>query len=223
MRDSVKEFVKIAASTIPMPESIYEFGSYLVEGQEEIANLRPIFPGKEYVGCDMREGPGVDKVLNLHDIDLPSESVGTVLCLDTLEHVEYPHKALEEIHRILRPGGVVIMSSVMLCPIHDHPSDYWRFTPSAFESLLRDFPSIHVDFAGDDLFPHTVVGVGYKGQANELEPFKAQMNYWRFYWSNQVGQPWIYRTWKSIIELFLPPVCLTLYRHIKWFVRKDRR
>jgi 2-polyprenyl-3-methyl-5-hydroxy-6-metoxy-1,4-benzoquinol methylase len=49
----------------------------------------------------MREGLGVDRILDLHDIDLPSESAGTIICLDTLEHVEYPHRALED---ICRPG-----------------------------------------------------------------------------------------------------------------------
>ena len=43
----------------------------------------------------MREGPSVDVILDLHNIDLPSSSVGTVLLLETLEHVEYPYKALD--------------------------------------------------------------------------------------------------------------------------------
>jgi ubiquinone/menaquinone biosynthesis C-methylase UbiE len=83
----------------------------------------------------MRDGPGVDKLLNLHDIDLPSESVGTILCFDTLEHVEYPHRALEQIYRILKPDGIAVVSSVMDFPIHDYPYDYWRFTPEAFKSI----------------------------------------------------------------------------------------
>ena len=76
-----------------MEEPIYEFGALQLPGLEEFADLRPFFRGKSYVGCDMREGRGVDKVLNLHNIDLPDESVGTVITLDTLEHVEFPHKA----------------------------------------------------------------------------------------------------------------------------------
>ncbi|NMD04281.1 MAG: class I SAM-dependent methyltransferase, partial [Deltaproteobacteria bacterium] len=131
MRDSVKEFVSDVIETVPLKEPIYEFGSYLVPEQIELANLRSLFPGKEYIGCDMRGGPGVDRILNLHNIDLPPATAGTVLCLDTLEHVEYPRKAMEEIHRILKPGGIVIISSVMNYPIHDFPFDYWRFTPEA--------------------------------------------------------------------------------------------
>src|SRR3989337_2282729 len=111
MRESIKQFVTITATSLPLQEPIYEFGALQVPGQEEFADLRTIFPRCDYVGADMREGPGVDRVLDLHSIDLPSESVGTVLCLDTLEHVEYPHQALREIHRILSPtrGAAVII------------------------------------------------------------------------------------------------------------------
>ena len=83
MRDSVKEFVSDVIETVPLKEPIYEFGSYLVPEQIELANLRSLFPGKEYIGCDMRGGPGVDRILNLHNIDLPPATAGTVLCLDT--------------------------------------------------------------------------------------------------------------------------------------------
>jgi hypothetical protein len=95
MRQSIKDFVNIASTSLPILEPIYEFGSFQVPSQVDFADLRPLFRHKEYVGCDMREGIGVDKILNLHDIDIPAESVGTVLCFDTLEHVEYPRWAMD--------------------------------------------------------------------------------------------------------------------------------
>ncbi len=95
MRKVVRDFIREVSETLPILEPIYEFGSFQVTGQEELANLRPFFQGMKYVGTDLREGPGVDVVLNVHNIYLPSESVGTILCLDTLEHVEYPSKAID--------------------------------------------------------------------------------------------------------------------------------
>lgn len=178
MRQNVKDFVSLVAAVLPIKDPIYEFGSLQVAGQEGFADLRPLFPGRKYIGADMREGTGVDKVLDLHEIDLPSESVGTVLCLDTLEHVEYPGKALEEIHRILKPDGLAVISSVMCCPIHDHPHDYWRFTPEAFKSILKPFPHCFVGFAGKKDFPHTVVGVGFKGNSPPLLEFEERYKQW---------------------------------------------
>ena len=170
MRPRIKAFVRMVAETLPIYEPIYEFGSLRVDNQDELANLRPIFPGKEYVGCDMRAGRGVDRVLNLHSIDLPDETAGTVLCLDTMEHVEYPHLALEEMYRILKPGGICVISSVMHFKIHSYPDDYWRFTPSGFTSLLKPFDNSWVGWKGVERFPHTVVGIGLKGPI-DLEAF----------------------------------------------------
>jgi SAM-dependent methyltransferase len=142
------------------------------------ADLRPLFKNKKYVGCDMREGPGVDKILNLPAIGLLSESVGMVLCFDTLEHVEHPRKALEEILRILMPNGIAVISSAMDYPIHDHPHDYWRFTPEAFKSILKPFSNSFVGFQGNERFPHTVVGIGLKNKTPSLLEFKQKYAIW---------------------------------------------
>ena len=56
MRELIKQFVKICAETLPISEPIYEFGSFQVAGQEGFADVRPIFQGKEYIGCDIRGG-----------------------------------------------------------------------------------------------------------------------------------------------------------------------
>jgi SAM-dependent methyltransferase len=185
MRLLINQFVKICAETLPCPEPVVEFGAFQVPGQEAISNLRAYFPNKKYVGADMRMGPGVDVVLNLHHIDLPSESFGTVLMMDTLEHVEFPRKAIDEIYRVLKPGGILLMSSVMNFPIHDYPSDYWRFTPEAFKSLLKPFPHAIVVAAGENLFPHTIVGVGFKGPSDglDLSGFHRDVDSWEQYWT----------------------------------------
>ncbi|MBF0526764.1 MAG: class I SAM-dependent methyltransferase, partial [Deltaproteobacteria bacterium] len=136
MRELIRDFVKICVQNLSLVDPIYEFGSLQVPGQEGFADLRPLFPGRKYLGADMRPGEGVDVILDLHDISLPPDTAGTVISVDTLEHVEYPRKAMQEIRRILKPDGVVMISSVMAFPIHDYPNDYWRFTPSGFSSLL---------------------------------------------------------------------------------------
>jgi len=163
VRKSVREFVEACAGTLDFAEPVYEFGSFQVEGQTGIADLRGLFPHKTYIGCDRREGRGVDRLLDLHAIDLADGTAGSILCLDTLEHVEFPRRAMAEMLRVLGPGGVAVVSSTMYFPIHEHPRDYWRFTPDGFASLLGDFDGSLVESAGWDDFPALVVGVGWKG------------------------------------------------------------
>jgi ubiquinone/menaquinone biosynthesis C-methylase UbiE len=188
MRELIKEFVKIVAEILPVSEPIYDFGALQTPGQEGFADLRPVFPGKKYIGCDLREGPGVDLILNFQNVELPSESAGTVLSLDTLEHVEFPRKAMNEAYRILKPDGILIISSVMNFSIHDYPYDYWRFTPEGFKSLLKAFPSSIVDFAGEENFPHTVIGIGFKKKISEknLDSLKKKFEVWKNTWNISV-------------------------------------
>jgi SAM-dependent methyltransferase len=208
IRELVRQFVQICAEYFVFREPIYEFGCYQPQGQEGFADLRPFFPGKVYIGADLRKGPGVDIILYLHNIDLPSESVGSVLILDTLEHVEYPRKALRELQRILKPGGILIMSSVMDYPIHDSPSDYWRFTPAGFQSLLKDFGISIVGYAGNRDFPHTVVGFGLKGDLSNtaVNEFKQKLEEWSK--GSLDGRKSHVR---NLIKEFLPPVILRFY------------
>ena len=209
MRESIRQFAEIIARTLPIEQPVYEFGALQLPGLEGVADLRPFFPGKEYVGCDMREGTGVDKVLNLHHIDQPDSSVGTVITLDTLEHVEFPHMALQEIHRILKPDGIVVITSVLDFRIHATPYDYWRFTPDGFRSLLAPFASSFVGYAGIDRFPHTVVGIGFKGRPFPLDRFQEEFEEWRTRWLKPKGD-----SWKDVVNLFIPPILVGLDRRI---------
>ncbi len=217
MRESIRQFVEIVSQTLPVEAPVFEFGALQLDGLVASADLRPFFPGKEYVGCDMREGPGVDRVLNLHNIDQPSGSVGTVISLDTMEHVEFPHKAMEEIHRILRPDGVAVISSVLDFRIHATPYDYWRFTPDGFRSILSPFASSFVGYAGKDRFPHTIVGIGFKGKPCPLDKFTGHFEEWRMKWHKPKGD-----SWKDTAYLFVPPILLGLDRRIARLVGKGK-
>jgi SAM-dependent methyltransferase len=218
VRESIRQLVKIVADSFPVEEPIYEFGALQLPGFEDFADLRSFFKEKSYVGCDMREGRGVDKVLNLHNIDVPDGSVGTVITCDTLEHVEFPHTALTEIHRILKPGGMVFLSTVLDFRIHDSPADYWRFTPDGLKSLLKPFSFVFVGSVGRESFPHTVIAIGVKGSKNanlSLDLFLPKFEQWKKAWKNPKG-----KSLKDTLYLFVPPILLGLDRRIAKLFKK---
>ncbi|MDY6863624.1 MAG: methyltransferase domain-containing protein [Thermodesulfobacteriota bacterium] len=162
MQYSIRFLVEEINKAFNLIEPIYEIGSFLVEGQEDLADLRPLFADKTYIGCDIREGKGVDRIEDAEKLSMDDGSVGTVLILETLEHVQNPFLAFREIYRVLMDDGVVVVSSVMDFEIHDHPNDYWRFTPEAFKLLLKEFPNKIIISQGDDKFPLSIIGIGFK-------------------------------------------------------------
>ena len=168
MRPLVRTFVEDCARLFDAAEPIVEIGARPAEGQEQDAYLRDLFPGKAYVGCDIQEGPNVDQIEDIHHLTFDDASVGTVVCVEVLEHVADPIRAVEEIHRVLAPGGVAILTSVMFMPIHAHPWDFWRFTPEGFAKLLEPFETSMVFGYGFDLLPEGVQGIGVKGPFADL-------------------------------------------------------
>ena len=73
---------------------------------------------ERYITADL-ESPLADMHFDIQDIPMADNSVDIVICNHILEHVESDHKALKEIYRIMRPGGM----GVVLAPI-----DYSRET-----------------------------------------------------------------------------------------------
>ena len=169
MRKNINDIVRIFSEEFIIKEPVIELGSFQVSGQEKISDLRPYFKNKIYIGCDMREGVGVDKIENMEKLSFKDSSVGTIILVDTLEHVQNCHIALDEVYRVLKKDGIVIMSSVMDFPIHNHPYDYWRFTPESFRLLLKRFKIKIIGHEGNFSKPHTVFAIGIKSVNSKLE------------------------------------------------------
>src|SRR5262249_25684487 len=139
-----------------------EVGSYQVPGQEGLADLRGLFPGRDYVGLDVRPGPGVDLVGDVEALPQEDGSVGTVLALSTFEHVRRFWEGFAEVRRVLRPDGALLVACPCYFHLHGHPHDYWRFTPDALKLLLEEYPSKIVGWHGPASRPANVWALAFR-------------------------------------------------------------
>ncbi len=67
---------------------------------------------QNYITADL-ESPLADMHFDVQQIPMADSSVDIIICNHLLEHVESDHKALKEMYRIMRPGGL----GIMLAPI----------------------------------------------------------------------------------------------------------
>lgn len=154
--------VRAVAEAFSLPGPILELGSYQVPGQESLAELRSLFPGESYTGIDLRPGPGVDEIADVEDLPYPDSSIGTVLALNTFEHVPRFWRGFDEIARVLRPDGALLVTTPFYFHIHNHPSDYWRFTPASFDVLLEDYPHRILGWQGPTKRPAHVWALAFR-------------------------------------------------------------
>jgi len=62
-----------------------------------------------------------------------------VLALNVFEHLPDPAAAALELHRVTRPGGLVIIQTAFLQPLHADPDHYYNATESGLRAWFRDF------------------------------------------------------------------------------------
>jgi SAM-dependent methyltransferase len=161
---------RATAEAFDLPGPILEIGSYQVEGQQDLINLRPFFPNREYVGVDVRPGPGVDSVADVERLPYANGSVGTVIAMSAFEHVPRFWRGFDEVQRVLRPDGVFLVSCPFYFHIHAYPCDYWRFTPEAFDFLLQPYPTRILGWHGPKRRPANVWAIGFGEEAPPVLP-----------------------------------------------------
>ena len=88
-----------------------------------------------------------DIVGDIHNLPFKDNSIESIICIAILEHVEKPWLAIEEMYRVLKPGGYLFIFVPFLYyyhPMKGYYKDYYRFTKDGMEFLLKDFTSIEI-------------------------------------------------------------------------------
>jgi SAM-dependent methyltransferase len=102
------EYVRLLSEELPHDfndSRVLEVGSLDLNG-----SIRSLFPGCEYVGIDVAEGPGVDVVCEGQNYDGPADSFDTVISCEAMEHNPHWEGTFRNMIRLCKPGGLVVMT-----------------------------------------------------------------------------------------------------------------
>jgi SAM-dependent methyltransferase len=154
----------------------------------------------------------IDYVCDAASMPLPDAMFDAVLCTEVLEHVHNPSRVVQEIGRILKPGGQLILSAPLGSGLHQDPDHYYGgFTPYWYQRVL---PS--AGFEAISIIPN---GGFFKNYGQESQRFSAWLDPRRLKgWPRVVlALPWLVTLpW---FRLVLPVACHFLDRldHFKGF------
>ena len=95
--------------------------------------------GPKYVGCDFETNTEADEALaNIGMLPLSTSSADLILSTQVLEHVVDPGRYLREANRVLRSGGVLILSTHGVWKYHPDPTDFWRWTCDGLKRVIKE-------------------------------------------------------------------------------------
>lgn len=118
-------------------------GAVVLDAGAGESRFRAQFSRQRYLAVDNRLGDAgwdyssLSLVGDLQSLPLRDASCDALLNIVVLEHTPDPLRVVQELHRVLRPGGRLLLIAPMIWEIHQAPHDYFRFTRYGLERLLR--------------------------------------------------------------------------------------
>ncbi len=98
----------------------------------------------EFVRLDMSPESHPDICCDVHNIKAEDQSFEAVIATELLEHCYDPQRVVSEIYRVLKDGGVCLLSTRFMYRYHPDPKDYYRFTRDSLEMLFNRFKSVEI-------------------------------------------------------------------------------
>ncbi len=102
-----------------------------------------------YFGLDVEPGANVMFVADAHLLPIANASLDGVIMVSVLEHLYDPVRAVEQVARVLKPGGVYFSYAPFYHPYHASPHDYFRFTREGYRYMLREFSQVEIVSGGN--------------------------------------------------------------------------
>lgn len=94
---------------------------------------------KQWIFADIEKKHNPDIVLNVENMcEVEDESVDVVNAIELFEHVYELDKAIYECYRILKPSGLLIVTTPFLYPVHADPYDFQRWTIDKWKRKLNE-------------------------------------------------------------------------------------
>lgn len=141
-RNLVAEITK--SSTRSRPRILVVGGGTVGDGSQSLYDN----PAIDIVGTDVYPSPLTRLVADAHHLPFADASFDGVWVQAVLEHVLEPELVVDEIHRVLRRGGIVFADTPFMQQVHMGAYDFTRYTFSGHRWLFRRFEQIDAGLSG---------------------------------------------------------------------------
>jgi len=106
----------------------YVKGKVLDVGAGECDRYSDFFNSTQYIKMDVKAGKNIDIVGSVEKIPFDDESFDCVVCTQVFEHLKGPALGAQEIYRVLKTGGNLLLTVPQINELHEEPYDFFRYT-----------------------------------------------------------------------------------------------
>jgi SAM-dependent methyltransferase len=151
-------------------------GDVLILGSNLPPEALAGYKGQKVSQLDRKPLPHVDIVADAEALSavIPEGSYDYVVSTSMLEHTLHPWRVLEEVYKVLRPGGILYLSAPWMFPLHGEPHDYWRFSLPCLQGLVRDAGFVELE-SGSEYSPHAALQMFLRTYLSEVLSFNRSM------------------------------------------------
>ena len=144
--DSTRNHISQFINRLPIEWNSSEF-SILEVGPQSRSEVQRRYPKSNYKSLDIVDdfSPDIVGDLIIKNEHIPNSSFDVIFVMEVLEHTLNPFLALEEVRRICKDGGYVVLSAPLNWRIHGPIPDCWRFTEFGWRVLLKDWDIVEID------------------------------------------------------------------------------
>lgn len=96
------------------------------------------------MSIDIDKNREPDIICDVKNMPFKNNNFDIIVCAEILEHVLFPHESINEMHRVLKQNGALILTTRFIFPLHDVPYDYFRYTKYGIKELLNSFKEVIV-------------------------------------------------------------------------------
>jgi SAM-dependent methyltransferase len=107
----------------------------------------------EFEACIFRN---TDVVGDAHHLPFADEAFNAVITFNTFEHLREPKRAAGEIHRVLKPGGKLVLRTAFLQPVHEAPYHFYNTTEYGLRDWFDSFTITKLEVS-DNFSPSHVI------------------------------------------------------------------
>ncbi len=137
-------FAELLLQKTPQPLVLVVGGRITGKGMEALS----AYPSLRLVSSDIAFGPQTQLICDAHDIAFVDGFFDGVIAQAVLEHVLDPTRCVAELHRVLKPDGIVYAETPFMQQVHEGRYDFTRFTDLGHRRLFRWFSEIVSGAAG---------------------------------------------------------------------------